>query len=115
VFDSHIPRSLPLNDYKFVAPYWADADIRHDDLAGVYGGEVRYRQNKDPNLLTRATNEIKEIFSQPEDFKITNLFIATWNSVPYFSMHDEKVCIRGEITMGLKLSNLARLPPISNV
>jgi len=93
VFDSHIPQSLPLNDYRFIAPYWADVHAIQDHQAGPYGREVHYRQSKNPNLLTRATNEIKEIFSQPEDFKITNLLIATWDAVGYFSMHNDKVCI----------------------
>jgi len=99
VFDSYIPHSLPVNNYKFIAPYWADADIRHDYQADVNGGQVQYRQSANPNLLVRATNEIKEIFSQPEDFKITNLFIATWNSVAYFSMHDDKVCMQYPCSM----------------
>ena len=91
MFDSHIPRSLPIKKYKFIAPYWVDADIRDDYQIGLDGGEVWYRQSTNPNLLARATNEIKEIFSQPENFKITNLFIATWDAVAYFSMNDDKV------------------------
>ena len=60
---------------------------------------MQYRQSANPNLLARATNEIKEIFSQPEDFKITNLFIATWNAVAYFSMHDDKVGMKYSCTI----------------
>ena len=95
MFDSYTPHSLPINDYKFIAPYWADVDVRDNyDVPGyVVGGEVFYRQSTEHELLTRATNEIKEVFSLSEDFEITNLFIATWDTAAYFSMHDHKVTI----------------------
>ena len=103
MFDSHAPHSLPINKYKFVAPFWADADIRNSlqGQTGFHIGDVYYSQSTNPDLLARATNEIKEVFPQSEDFIITSLFIATWREVAYFSMHVNKVTIIYVLTLSL--------------
>jgi len=75
---------LPLNGSRFIAPYWADVDNRRT-------GQVLYRQTSDPKLLTRAINEIRSAFPLSQNVNITNLFIATWNSVSYFFMNTDKV------------------------
>ena len=75
---------LPLSRISFIAPYWADFDLRGT-------GEVYYRQTKDPILLARATNEIQTAFSLPHHVVATNLVIATWDAVGYFSRHTDKV------------------------
>ena len=43
--------------------------------------------------LRRAANEIKEAYPYhvPNDFKITSLFIATWEDVGYYDQKNDKV------------------------
>ncbi|KAJ8298655.1 hypothetical protein KUTeg_022715 [Tegillarca granosa] len=72
------PDPFPLsNDRRIVAPYWGDVDIR-------YGGNVSYRESTDPDLLTRATNEIHNVFPQQYKFHASWIFIATWDNVPFY-------------------------------
>ena len=86
-FNDHTPRALPLSgNQRFFAPYWADAD-----LSGI--GEIYYRQTDNSTLLTRATNEIKAAFSTSQNVNVTSLFIATWDSVGYYSGRTDKVCV----------------------
>ena len=67
-----------------IAPLWADVDTRGT-------GNVFYRQTTDPNLLARATNEIKSVFPTSSNITITNLLIVTWDAVGYYSQHTDKV------------------------
>ena len=50
-----------------------------------------YRQTNDSDLLARATNEIQTAFPMLQYLEITNLFIATWDSVGYYSGNIDKV------------------------
>ena len=52
-----------------------------------------YRQTTDPSLLARATSELRATFDVYDDFQITNLFIATWDAVGYYSRNTDKVAI----------------------
>jgi len=84
-FTASTPSSLPLSrPAKIIAPYWADVDI-----GGT--GNIYYRESKDPILLTRATGEIRAAFPLLNNVKITDLFIATWDSVGYFYNGTDKV------------------------
>ena len=78
------PRSLPINDTQFIAPYWADFDQRGT-------GNVFYRQTRDPSLLARATNEIQAAFPMSQNVIVTNLLIVTWDTVGYYSRNTDKV------------------------
>lgn len=74
----YTPDPFPLsNDRRIVAPYWGDVDIRN-------GGNVSYRESTDPDLLTRATNEIQNVFPQQYKFHASWIFIATWDNVPFY-------------------------------
>ena len=78
---------LPLyGSYRIIAPYWADVDTRGS-------GKIYYRQTSDPNLLDRATSEIRQKFSMSENITVTNLLIATWNNVGYYNQNSDKVCM----------------------
>ena len=70
---------------QIIAPYWADVDTRG-------AGQIFYRQSTDPSLLTRASREIQAALPASHNVTITNLLIATWNEVGYYSEHDDKVC-----------------------
>ena len=78
---------LPLNSTQFIAPYWADVDLRGRD------GLVYYRQTKNPDLLHTATNQIQTLFPSSRNANITNLFIVTWDAVGYYSYGIDKVCM----------------------
>ena len=69
------PRSLFHHQRdKFFAPYWADFDTSRT-------GNIYYRQTTDSSLLGRVTNEIRAAFPMYQDLTMTNLFIATWDSI----------------------------------
>ena len=75
---------LPLSLHKFVAPYWGDVDTRGT-------GEIYYRETTNSTLLARATSEIQTVFPMTKNINITNLFIATWDAVGYYSSGTDKV------------------------
>ena len=76
--------SLPVNLKKFIAPYWGDVDTRGT-------GEIYYRETTNSTLLTKATSEIQTAFPMNQNVNITNLFIATWDAVGYYSRGTDKV------------------------
>ncbi|XP_065916878.1 uncharacterized protein [Dysidea avara] len=83
-YTTSTPRSLPLTGtYKIIAPYWADVDTRGT-------GNIYYRQTTDPILLARATSEIRAAYPMSQNLTITNMFIATWDSVGYYYRHTDK-------------------------
>ena len=82
----YTPLVLPLSSsYRIIAPYWADVDTRGT-------GKIYYRQTSDPNLLAKATNEIRQGYPESQNTTITNLLIATWNAVGYYFNKTDKVC-----------------------
>ena len=83
-YNAFIPRALPVNGARFIAPYWADTDLRGT-------GQVYYRQTTDPVLLARATNEIQRAFPLSRNVFVINLVIVTWDAVGYFSLGTDKV------------------------
>ena len=54
-------------------------------------GEIYYRETTNSTLLARATNEIETAFPITQNVNITNLFIATWDAVGYYSRGTDKV------------------------
>ena len=84
-FNVRTPLSLPLNESdQIIAPYWADVDTRGS-------GDIFYRQSTDPDLLARASREIKTALSLTQDIKIKHLLIATWDAVGYYYRNTDKV------------------------
>ena len=78
------PSPLPLNGSSFIAPYWADFDLRGT-------GQISYRQTKNISLLARATHEIQTAFALTQNWIVTNLLIVTWNAVGYYNNKTDKV------------------------
>ena len=74
---------------KIIAPFWADIDTRDR------GGQVWYHQSRSESDLKRAASEIRAAHPNqvPNDFKVTNLFIATWKEVGYYNRKKDKVCV----------------------
>ena len=84
-YNVRTPLSLPLSGSdQIIAPYWADVDTRGT-------GQIFYRQSTDPSLLARASREIQSAFPSSQNITITNLLIATWDEVGYYSENDDKV------------------------
>ena len=83
-YNSRTPASLPLYWYSFIAPYWADVDIRGT-------GEVFYRQSTNSNLLARASREIENGLALTQSIEIEHLLIVTWNAVGYYYRNTDKV------------------------
>ena len=73
-YNSYEPKSLPINEFQLIVPYWGDSDIRET-------GNVFYRQTRDPTLLARATNETQAAFPTSENVIVINLLIVTWDAV----------------------------------
>ena len=76
---------MPLGD-KIIAPYWADVDTREV-------GTIYYRQSSYPDLLNKAANDISRGFPMSQNVTVTNLLIATWDAVGYYSHKSDKVVI----------------------
>ena len=86
------PSSLPISGRQFIAPYWADFDLRATrNMFNRQTGNVFYRQTRDPDLLARATNEIRAAFPMSQNVIVYNLLIVTWNDVGYYSYGSDKV------------------------
>ena len=83
-YNAQTPKYLPLRSIQFIAPYWADVDLKAF-------GQVYYRQTNDPVLLARAANEIQKAFPLSKNVVVTNLFIVTWDAVGYYYRHSDKV------------------------
>ena len=82
-YNPRTPLSLPLRE-KIIAPYWADVDTREV-------GKIFYRQSSDPDLLTKAANDISKAFPMSQNVTVTNLMIATWDAVGYYFRNGDKV------------------------
>ena len=54
-------------------------------------GEIYYRETTNSSLLAKAASEIQTAFPMTQNVNITNLFIATWDAVGYYSMGTNKV------------------------
>ncbi|NWX15031.1 TECTA protein, partial [Aegotheles bennettii] len=82
----YTPEPFPLPGHRpFVAPYWADVDTR-------LGGEVFYRQSRDPQLLARLAQDLATAVTPPEKApEPTWAFVATWDRVPFFGAASKKV------------------------
>ena len=83
-YNMRTPILFPTSTRYIIAPYWADVDLRG-------AGQVYYRQTNDPRLLLRATNQIRAAFPTSQNQTITNLLIATWDSVGYYVRNTDKV------------------------
>ena len=97
IYNYYAPASLPISRHQFVAPYWADFDLRA--TRSIFNRPTRnvfYRQTRDPDLLARATNEIRAAFPISQNVIVYNLLIVTWDDVGYYSYGTDKVgsCIR---------------------
>ncbi|XP_065911625.1 protein mesh-like isoform X3 [Dysidea avara] len=81
---TYTPDQFPLNDSKeIIAPFWADVDT-----TGT--GGISYRETTDPDLLSRADEDIKVAFPRSAGFSSSYLFIATWNRVGYYESKVDK-------------------------
>ena len=74
----------PITSRQLIAPYWADVDTTET-------GKVWYRETTNPALLERAHREIREFFSELEDFVPLSIFISTWDCVGYYLRRADKV------------------------
>ncbi|CAG5119632.1 unnamed protein product, partial [Candidula unifasciata] len=77
------PEDFPLTEkIPIIAPYWADVDI------SISNGTVWYRESRDPQLLAKATNEIRA-FSAYRNFQAYWVFVATWDEVGFFGASED--------------------------
>ncbi|CAJ0961123.1 unnamed protein product, partial [Ranitomeya imitator] len=81
----YVPEQLPVVTYNnpFLAVFWADVDNR-------FAGDIYYRMSTDPELLARATSDIRMYFRH-KNFTANWAFVATWDRVPYYAAIDKKV------------------------
>lgn len=72
------PEAFPLSDSRsFIAPLWADV---HNGIRG----DVYYRESSDPEILERATQDVRKYFKSMASFTATWIFITTWNQVTFY-------------------------------
>ena len=70
-----------------IAVFWGNVDTRGT-------GTVWYHGSTDNVLLSKASMDIRNAFPAQADagFAATDLFIATWDRVGYYSRHTDLVC-----------------------
>ncbi|XP_068098423.1 uncharacterized protein [Hyperolius riggenbachi] len=66
----------------FLALFWAD-------INNQVAGDIYYRQSTDPDLLSRATSDIRSHFHN-KDFTAQWVFVATWDRVAYYGSSGNK-------------------------
>lgn len=72
------PEAFPLADGRaFVAPFWADV---HNGIRG----EIYYRESTDPELLGRASKDIRKYFKDMASFSASWVFVVTWEEVTFY-------------------------------
>lgn len=72
------PEPFPLSDSRsFIAPFWADV---HNGIRG----DVYYRETTEPEILARATQDVRKYIKSMQSFTATWAFIATWNQVTFY-------------------------------
>ncbi|XP_043931083.1 alpha-tectorin [Protopterus annectens] len=72
------PEAFPLSDGRsFIAPFWADV---HNGIRG----EVYYRSERDPEVLERASHDVKKYFHDMHSFSASLVFIVTWHQVTFY-------------------------------
>ncbi|KAJ7304140.1 hypothetical protein JRQ81_011668 [Phrynocephalus forsythii] len=80
----YTPEAIPLvNGKAFVAPFWGDVN-------NVEGGDIYYRQTKDPEVLAKINQDINRYYPDSH-FKADWAFIATWDRVAYYGSESNKV------------------------
>lgn len=72
------PEAFPLSDSRaFIAPLWADV---HNGIRG----DVYYRESTEPELLQRATQDVRKHFRNMASFTAIWVFVATWHQVTFY-------------------------------
>lgn len=72
------PEAFPLSDSRsFIAPLWADV---HNGIRG----DVYYRESTEPEILERATQDVRKYFKSMPSFTATWAFISTWHQVTFY-------------------------------
>lgn len=65
-------------EYPSISPFYSNIDTTDADGTS----KISYYQTSDSNLLTRASNVIRDAFSNSKNFNAKALFVVTWNNVP---------------------------------
>lgn len=81
------PSLFPLEHTFFVAPYWADSDIRDD-------GEVSYRVRT--SQASAQMSLVSEFISERQNilFEGEWMLLVEWNEIPEFSGSDDEVPLK---------------------
>ncbi|XP_054712476.1 nidogen-like [Uloborus diversus] len=77
-FNAQFPLTYPI-----IAPLYSDVDTRGS-------GRVYYRETQAPELLERATRDIRSHFSNAGSFQPRSLFIVTWEEVGHYNRGTDK-------------------------
>ncbi|XP_061189929.1 protein mesh-like [Saccostrea echinata] len=94
----YTPDPFPLDgDRRLITPFWGDVDT-------TKGGHVRYRETTDPDILDKASNEIKTYFPNFYNFPAAWVFIATWDKVAFFGCSDNG-CLKRNTFQAVLISN----------
>ena len=76
----------------FIAPYWADVDIKNV-VAGNFSESVFYRITyNDSAILNRASSDIKDYFrlsANVTDFSADLVILVTWYNVGFYGASEE--------------------------
>ena len=90
-FNDSVPSSFPITGSRFIAPFWANIDIRGT-------GNIYYRQITDPDpidffVYVVQYELIRDFLPGYDYFTLTNLVIITWDAVGYHPQRTDEVKI----------------------
>ncbi|KAL0266614.1 UNVERIFIED_CONTAM: hypothetical protein PYX00_009108 [Menopon gallinae] len=71
-------------DYPVIAPLYSNVDIRGS-------GSVYYRESQEPEVLERATETVRNAFSDARDFQARSVLLVTWEDVGYHKQGRDRV------------------------
>lgn len=76
----------------FIAPFWGDVDNSETESETEGSGTITFGETNNVDLLRRAEDEISTLYRHSlPPFKLTYLFIVTWDRVGYYNRHNDLV------------------------
>ncbi|CAJ0961127.1 unnamed protein product, partial [Ranitomeya imitator] len=82
-FTPQVTTTVPyVSAVPYIAPFWADVDV-------TIAGDIYYRESTDPQLLERATSDIRTYFHDLK-FNAQWIFVATWDQVAFHGSQTNK-------------------------
>lgn len=84
-FTNFVNVPFPL-EFAAIAPFYSNIDTSTANESSI----VSFVNSKDPEIIQRASEKVRESFSDASDFEALSVFIATWRNVGHYMGNNEK-------------------------